>query len=936
MAIAATSHVEADMDVSRSLKKGKGSKKGGKSAKSRKKDKKDKKNKGSPTQAPVRTNAPVTVTAAPVAPTNAPVAVTPAPVAPTAAPVAPTPAPVAPTRAPTNPPTNEVSSVVVFICAPECGATAADITEPSFVDGLGPEGEAVIAGGDACQGTCVIGPGRRLQDCTQGDCTTGQLTILNLVSLNLDVDGLVQYAEDNLNGQITVDKPPVSLPPTMSPSSAPTTFGYGCYSNMSCFCDDKTCNAEGCDGEGFVWISPQTSSRGCGLDSRCTDEQLANCKATGAPTVSPTESFVPTISNYPTQAPTPNFVTLTLTGSAISNQGNVTLFTEAYLEAIDDVGPSGSGQPYTGTCTKVSLLPTGGQLYNCVVSSTTGLTESGANTTAAFYDSLPDGDLAVEITSELDTGFECTSADITTTSTVDITDSPSQSPTVFECPNANDPAPTAGPYAFDSDYVSGSRSVFYTGQTARQILVANMKNSMNFLLKDVPLQQNVNVVLQFFDCPNNSCDNQPIGFSTLPKGEPVVPVTPAPTPTEPTTPPPTAEPTVAAPVAPSIATAPPTNDNDGQDFPSVKLPGEDRRLDELEFEQSTIGEVSSGKNLVSKIAGNDAKTDHKNWTDGSSFVGWNDFGGLTPTPENLVRHWANQVAALANSTTSNNTKDNYVSPEGLDYQQLLDKFVLGAVAFSQGADDYTDDDVADKGILSSNLPPATGTPYTNLEHAWDEAYGYFGGSVNYYQYTDNQIGKVTIVPDGGDVVDLRISDMIFGHAINAAKRDRSSETGCVDLTRQAYDAFYMGRKVIKDATGRALTNAELTELRNCRDDAIGAWEKSISATSIHYVNDVVADYKASLVNGTYTESALPFYDLAKHWGEMKGFAFAFQFNPNSPVSDSTFGEIHSCMGYAPELDFSGTKIADYIAKIEEARDAMCSAYGFYEEDCKEW
>jgi len=178
--------------------------------------------------------------------------------------------------------------------------------------------------------------------------------------------------------------------------------------------------------------------------------------------------------------------------------------------------------------------------------------------------------------------------------------------------------------------------------------------------------------------------------------------------------------------------------------------------------------------------------------------------------------------------------------------------------------------------------------------------------------------------------------MIFGHAINAAKRDRSSETGCVDLTRQAYDGFYMGRKVIKDAIGRALTNAELTELRNYRDDAIGAWEKSISATSIHYVNDVVADYKASLVNGTYTRSELPFYDLAKHWGEMKGFAFAFQFNPNSPVDDTTFGEIHTCMGYAPELDFSGTKIADYIAKIEEARDLMCSAYGFYEEDCKNW
>jgi len=93
--------------------------------------------------------------------------------------------------------------------------------------------------------------------------------------------------------------------PTVSPTMAPTTFGYGCYSTGSCTCDDKTCNAEGCTGEGFLWISPQTSSRGCGLDTRCTEEQLANCKATGAPTVPPTNSAAPTISNHPTQAPTP-------------------------------------------------------------------------------------------------------------------------------------------------------------------------------------------------------------------------------------------------------------------------------------------------------------------------------------------------------------------------------------------------------------------------------------------------------------------------------------------------------------------------------------------------------------------------------------------------------------------------------------------------------
>ena len=53
------------------------------------------------------------------------------------------------------------------------------------------------------------------------------------------------------------------------------------------------------------------------------------------------------------------------------------------------------------------------------------------------------------------------------------------------------------------------------------------------------------------------------------------------------------------------------------------------------------------------------------------------------------------------------------------------KFLLGAVAFSQGADDYLDDDVAGKGLLVFGYIPAEGKKYSALEHAWDEGFGYF-------------------------------------------------------------------------------------------------------------------------------------------------------------------------------------------------------------------
>ena len=217
---ATTSHVEAETNVSRSLKKGKGSKKGGKSAKSRKKDKKDKKGKGygSPTMAPV------VVTPSPVAPTPAPVPPTPAPVAPTPAPVAPTMAPVQPTRAPTNAPTQKVVSVVLFVCSDSCGAVASEVTDPSFLDGLGDGSKAEIVGGDVCQGPCLVSStGRRLQDDgSVDDFVEGELSIINLVSTSQTKDELLLYAQDNIDGAVSEDKPPSAAAPTSSPTIVPT------------------------------------------------------------------------------------------------------------------------------------------------------------------------------------------------------------------------------------------------------------------------------------------------------------------------------------------------------------------------------------------------------------------------------------------------------------------------------------------------------------------------------------------------------------------------------------------------------------------------------------------------------------------------------------------------------------------------------------------
>jgi len=192
---------------SRSLKKG--SKKGRKSAKNRKKDKKK--------YMPSITPAPIASTPAPVEQTPAPVALTPSPVAPTPAPVAPSPAPIAPTRAPTNQPTDEIVSVVIFVCSDNCGEVAASITQSSFMDGLGVNGQASIAGGNACGELCNPGLGRRLQS----DDGRFRLTIINAVTFQLNRVEVLGLFENTIGGYVSYDAPP-SFPPTNSPTKNPT------------------------------------------------------------------------------------------------------------------------------------------------------------------------------------------------------------------------------------------------------------------------------------------------------------------------------------------------------------------------------------------------------------------------------------------------------------------------------------------------------------------------------------------------------------------------------------------------------------------------------------------------------------------------------------------------------------------------------------------
>lgn len=345
--------------------------------------------------------------------------------------------------------------------------------------------------------------------------------------------------------------------------------------------------------------------------------------------------------------------------------------------------------------------------------------------------------------------------------------------------------------------------------------------------------------------------------------------------------------------------------------------------------QAVWSDLGSGSNLVDKIAGNDADPQHQDWS--SEMIGWD----ASDNPEDLVRDWIDACDALAVAYTNDGIPLDpngvqipnwFVSPDGLDYQQLLQKFLLGAVNYSQGTDDYLDD-ANDNGLNSDNTESDDGDPYTALEHAWDEGFGYWGGSRNYLEYEDGEIatseGRPEYVDGYNDwdrdgAINLQ-SEINFAASVNAGKRDvGSAELGAAtDYTEQTMQAFLTGRAIITHANG-ALSDEDMALVVEQRDLAVDGWERALAATAIHYFNDTLQDMLAEEYN---------FSDHTKHWGELKGFLLALQFNPRSQVSDEDLLTIHEMVGTAP-LFPGAMGSAQYIADLVSARNMLAEAYGF--------
>ena len=259
--------------------------------------------------------------------------------------------------------------------------------------------------------------------------------------------------------------------------------------------------------------------------------------------------------------------------------------------------------------------------------------------------------------------------------------------------------------------------------------------------------------------------------------------------------------------------------------------------------------------------------------------------------------------------------DAVITPDGINLKEIVNKLLHGAIALYQ-AGHHLSAHGADNSAANNHV-----MNYTDLEHHWDQAFGYFGAARDFALYSDIEAGKKRSRDSNRDGNISLAKEKNLGIAVNSARIDqvalRDGEGG-MDLSTESINAFTMGRHLISKKTSDyhqyVQANAAV---------ALGSWEKVLGGVVIHYLNSTLK------IMDAYGTQDYSFSNHAKYWSEMKGYGLSFQFNPHSLLTPENFDKFHRLIGDSPVLmSADKTEINHYKKRLLQARDILKNAFNF--------
>ncbi|MEM6699304.1 MAG: DUF4856 domain-containing protein, partial [Bacteroidota bacterium] len=257
-------------------------------------------------------------------------------------------------------------------------------------------------------------------------------------------------------------------------------------------------------------------------------------------------------------------------------------------------------------------------------------------------------------------------------------------------------------------------------------------------------------------------------------------------------------------------------------------------------------------------------------------------------------------ATAANGTAGMITtgdKKRHVDANGLEFIQILEKGLYGALFYDQMVDDYMRDGQAgDKNEKGNNESAVSNYASlgTDRQHRWDEAFGYFGADPSSYPNASNT--------SNGD------GQFIANYTFDFS--DETEEAYGVNLAQRAMDAFILGRAALKAGEGfgpeQETTNEEVFQA--ARADAKLYVEAGIAAAGFHYLNDAISDVTDD--------------DKLHHLSEALAFIYSLSFNSEGRISATQVHDVLKELGWsASDASLNGI----YSINLWEVTDEQMEA-----------
>ncbi|MEQ8907735.1 MAG: DUF4856 domain-containing protein [Vicingaceae bacterium] len=253
------------------------------------------------------------------------------------------------------------------------------------------------------------------------------------------------------------------------------------------------------------------------------------------------------------------------------------------------------------------------------------------------------------------------------------------------------------------------------------------------------------------------------------------------------------------------------------------------------------------------------KIDELNYDNGNTAIA-DRFAELA---DSLVMSSKNYATTASNGVAgmiTTGSKRRHVSAKGLEYIQMLEKGLYGALLYDQMVDDYLSASQSGDQNPGGNHEgdPDYSTEGTARQHAFDEAFGYLAVDPLTYPNASNS--------SNGDGKFIANYTFDFSDEIEA-------EFG-VNPAQKLMDAFIFGRSVLKAGQGLGPSGEQIDEshLNAAIADIKLYTEIGLACAAYHYLNDAIKDVTDE--------------DKVHHLSEALAFIYALSFNSEGLLSES--------------------------------------------------